>query len=260
MLPSLFVAHGSPMIAIEASDYGAFLDGFGQALPRPRALVVFSAHWESPVQQIGAVAGSYETIYDFGGFPDELYQVVYPAHGDPLLAEQIAELLRERGIESSLNTRRGLDHGAWTLLRRLFPAADVPVVPMSVNAALSPAEQFRIGESLASLRDHNILVIGSGVTVHNFQLLRHTANPDVHAAVQAFERWLQEKLQAWDLDALFHYADEAPNARLAVPAGGSEHFAPLFYAMGAAGPDAAFALQHQSWMWGVMSNSVFQFS
>ncbi len=260
MLPALFVAHGSPMIAIEESDYGTFLDRFGRSLPRPQAVVVFSAHWESRIQQISAVDGPYETIYDFGGFPDELYQATYPAHGHPELARQVANLLRARGIEASLNTQRGLDHGAWTLLRRLFPEADVPVVAMSVNAALPPAEQFRIGESLAPLRDQNVLIMGSGVTVHNFQLLRYTENLDVQTAVQAFERWLHENLQAWDLDALFHYAERAPYANLAVPAGGSEHFAPLFYAMGAAGSGAAFLLQHHSWMWGVMSNDVFQFS
>lgn len=259
MLPSLFIAHGSPMVAIEDSEYGQFLDHLAARWPRPRAVVVFSAHWESPVQAVSRVP-EYSTIYDFGGFPDELYQIQYPAHGDAALSDRIEALLSEAGIPVRPEEQRGLDHGAWSLLNRLYPDADVPVVEMSVNARLTPQEQFLIGGSLASLRMDDVLIIGSGVTVHNFQLLHAHANPEVQAAVRQFEQWLSEKLHAWDLDALFDYVRQAPHAQLAVPPGASEHFAPLFYAMGAAKNPESVAVLHRSWMWDVMANSVYQFA
>ncbi|NMP21963.1 DODA-type extradiol aromatic ring-opening family dioxygenase [Sulfobacillus harzensis] len=259
MRPSLFIAHGSPMIAIEESPYGEFLDQLGRRLEHPRAVVIFSAHWESPVQQVSAVS-QYTTIYDFGGFPDELYRVVYPAPGDPALAEEIQNLLAQANIAAERDRSRGLDHGAWTLLKRLFPEASVPVVAMSVNARLSPREQFAIGQALAPLRDHDILIIGSGVTVHNFQILGMGHSRELQAAVKAFQRWLDDKLSQWDLEALFDYEHQAPHARLAVPQNGQEHFAPLFYAMGAAGTPDSIEILHESWMWNVMANTVFQFA
>ncbi len=258
MLPSLFIAHGSPMIAIEESGYGTFLDHLGESLARPQAIVIFSAHWESRVQQVSAVE-SYSTIYDFGGFPDELYRVTYPAHGNPALAARIHELLKAAEVPVELDHGRGLDHGAWTLLNRLYPAADIPVVAMSVNARLTPEEQFRIGQTLSPLRSEGVLIIGSGVTVHNFQLLQARHNAEVQSAIKQFEAWLESKLHAWDLAALFHYETEAPYARLAVPANGQEHFAPLFYAMGAGSRPESVETLHQGWMWDVMTNSVYAF-
>ncbi len=258
MVPSLFIAHGSPMVAIEQSEYGTFLDRLGRTLPRPKAVVLFSAHWESAVQQVSEVS-TYSTIYDFGGFPDALYRVTYSAKGAPDLSLRVQDLLRRRGIEARGERQRGLDHGAWTLLKRLYPHADIPVVEMSVNAHLSPAEQFRIGETLAPLRAEDVLVIGSGVTVHNFQLLGANASPAVQAAVREFEEWLVKTLEAWDVPALFDYERQAPHAHLAVPPAGREHIAPLFYAMGAADSPDAVTVLHQSWMWNVMANSVYQF-
>lgn len=259
MLPSLFVAHGSPMIAIEESPYGTFLDQFGAQLPRPEAVVIFSAHWESRIQRVSEVE-AYSTIYDFGGFPDELYQVVYPAPGHPDVARRVQLMLREHGIGVETERSRGLDHGAWTLLKRLFPNADVPVVAMSVNAALEPRDQFAIGEALRVLRDHEVLVIGSGVTVHNFQILGMGHDPEIQASVREFQDWLDDKLGHWDLEALFDYARQAPHARLAVPPKGQEHLAPLFYAMGAASHPHSIEILHESWMWQVMANAVYQFT
>lgn len=246
------------MIALEEGEYGDFLDHLGETLPRPRALIVFSAHWESQVQRVSA-AEQYTTIYDFGGFPDELYRVTYPAKGDPRLSRAVQDLLSEHGIGFEVDAVRGLDHGVWTLLNRLYPRADVPVVEMSVNARLTPAEQFRIGQAVAPLRREDVLIIGSGVTVHNFQLLSVHRRPDVQSAVREFEGWLEAKLSSWDLDALFDYEAKAPHAHLAVPPNGQEHLAPLFYAMGAADLPASIKTLHLSWMWNVMPNSVYQF-
>lgn len=257
-MKSLFIAHGSPMVAIEDSPYGQFLDELGPRMERPDAIVIFSAHWVSQTQQISRV-DRYDTIYDFGGFPDALYQIKYPAKGHAELADTVASLLGSGGIDSEMDTKRGLDHGAWTLLHRLFPGADVPVVAMSVNPELTPAEQYRIGACLEPIRDQNILVIGSGVTVHNFGLLRYRGNAEVETMVNQFEDWLEANLAEWNLEALFQYESLAPNARLAVPEGGEEHFVPIFYAMGAADDVRKTTLLHRTLMWGVMTNTVYQF-
>lgn len=256
MQPAIFLAHGSPMIAIESSDYGTFLDHLAARLGHPRAVVIFSAHFESPVQVVSAPS-QFSTIYDFGGFPDALYQIEYPAPGDQALAHRIGGLLQDQGIEWRAESQRGLDHGAWTLLKRVFPNADVPLVEMSVNQRTTPQEQFRVGQTLAGLRDEGVLIIGSGVTVHNFQLLSPGTDRAVVAQVRAFEQWLQARLRAWDLPALFNYESEAPGAHLAVPARGREHFAPLFYAMGAASNPGSVEVWHESWLWDVMTNTAY---
>jgi 4,5-DOPA dioxygenase extradiol len=256
MLPVLFLAHGSPMIAIEQSEYGTFLDHLIERIGRPRAVVVFSAHFESTVQVVSA-ADRFSTIYDFGGFPDALYQIVYPAPGARTLAAEIGKRLDAKSIPWGAESQRGLDHGAWTLLKRLLPAADVPVVEMSVNQRLAPDEQFRVGQALAGLRDDGVLIVGSGVTVHNFQLLSPQVDPGVVGQVRAFEAWLQERLKAWDVPALFAYASQAPGAQLAVPPRGREHFAPLFYVMGAASEPASVEVLHESWLWNVMTNTAY---
>lgn len=258
-MPVVFVAHGSPMVAIEDSPYGRFLDQAAAHWPTPRAIVIFSAHWEASKQWISDV-DDYDTLYDFGGFPEALYAVRYAAKGEHALAQNIVERLTKRGIPCATDVKRGLDHGSWTILKRLYPQAEVPVVAMSVNPALSPQEQYEIGQSLADLRQDGVLIIGSGVTVHNFQLLSMAHDPTVQKAVRQFEQWLQEQLQAWNLQALFDYARQAPHAPLAVPEDSKEHFVPLFYILGASGRPESVATLHNSWLFDVMSNSVFQFS
>lgn len=258
MIPPLFIAHGSPMIAIEDSEYSSFLDRLGSELPTPKAIVLFSAHWESDVQMVSHV-DTYSTIYDFGGFPEALYRVKYPAPGKPALATKITSLLAQEGIASRLDKERGLDHGAWAILHRMFPKADIPVVAMSVNAHLAPVEQYRIGQALSGLRDEGVMVIGSGVTVHNFQLLHYRHDPEVKKMILEFETWLENHIQSWDLPALFNYEKLAPHARIAVPAHGQEHFVPLFYAMGAADSVRRAETLHRSLLMDVMVNTVYKF-
>jgi 4,5-DOPA dioxygenase extradiol len=259
MLPVLFVAHGSPMLAVEQNEYTEFLAELGRSLPRPKAILLFSAHWESDVQLVSA-APQPETIYDFGGFPRELYTITYTAPGDPELARRAGELLAGAGIQTGLHPNRGFDHGAWVPLRHLFPEADIPVVTLSVNQNLSPAEWYKIGQAVAPLREEGILIIGSGVTVHNFRALdwNKMDDPTPMEWAAQFEAWIAEKLAAKDLEALFAYEKEAPNGTVAAPRGGREHFAPLLYAFGAAnGTDAK--LLHLSWRAGSLSHSVYQF-
>ncbi|OUM99584.1 MAG: dioxygenase [Paenibacillaceae bacterium ZCTH02-B3] len=228
MVPSAFFAHGSPMIAIEDSDYTRFLGEWGRRC-RPGAVLVFTAHWERNVTTITCTDDVYGMIYDFGGFPDELYRVVYPARGSTRVAKRAEELLRSADIPVRLDESRGLDHGTWTLLCRIFPEADIPVVQASVNPFLPPADQYRIGQALRELGRENVLVIGSGATVHNLSALRWGQREPERWAVE-FDEWLIGKITGGDLETLFQYETLAPHARLAVPR--PEHFVPLFLALG----------------------------
>lgn len=260
MMPSLFVAHGSPMIAIENNPYAEFLDHLGKTLPKPRAVAIFSAHWESPIQKVSAV-DQYSTIYDFGGFPSALYQVRYDAPGDPGLAGRIVRALQDRRIASQAEKTRGLDHGAWTILTRIFPSCDIPVVALSVNQNLAPQQQYAIGQSLSFLRAEDVLVIGSGVTIHNFHYVefdREDAPPAAWA--EEFNGWLMDRVKTWNLPDLFGYDEKAPHVRMAVPIRGREHFVPLFYAMGAADQGRRVEVLHSSYQFGNLSNTVYQFS
>lgn len=229
MVPALFLAHGSPMLAIEETPYTAFLEELGQTL-RPDAIVIFTAHWEEPVLTVSYLDGVYETIYDFGGFPPELYAVKYPARGSIAAADQVIARLEAQGIAVRKDDSRGLDHGSWTMLRRMYPDADVPVVQVSVHPFLPFEEQIKIGEALQGIGDDNILVIGSGVTVHNFGEIRWGQKESEPWALE-FDDWMIEKLAAKDREALARTMELAPHARRAVPR--PEHFVPILIAAGA---------------------------
>lgn len=259
-MPVLFIAHGSPMIALEDSAYTNFLDRLAESLPVPQAIAMFSAHWEEAVQTVNGAA-RLETMYDFGGFPDALYQVRYNPPGDPARAERIAGLLADAGVEHRVDRGRALDHGAWTILHRVFPAQMIPVVELSVNARLAPAQQYDIGRALSPLRDEGVLIVASGVTVHNFAMMRF-ARDDGQAApwARAFEAWLDDVVLNWRLDDLFNYADRAPLAEKAVPPRAREHFVPLLYAAGAADATRQARLEYRDFPWGVMSNTVYRFN
>lgn len=258
MIPALFVAHGSPMVAIEDNEYARFLEELGRTFPRPKAIVLFSAHWESGVQMVSEI-GEYSMIYDFGGFPDELYRVVYPAKGEIGLARKVQQLLGDAGVAYRVETKRGLDHGSWTILNRIYPKADIPLIAMSVNPYLTPEEQYAIGKALSPLREEDVLIIGSGVTVHNFGLFGVRDRAAVKALSLGFESWLEEHMKKWDLDSLFRYEELAPYGKVAVPPQAKEHFVPIFYAMGAADQDRTVKTLHLSLMMDAFTNSVYQF-
>ncbi|QRG66573.1 DODA-type extradiol aromatic ring-opening family dioxygenase [Brevibacillus choshinensis] len=259
MIPSFFIAHGAPLLAIEDNPYTQFLGTLGRTLPRPKAIVLFSAHWESAVQRVSDV-DTYETIYDFGGFPEALYRIQYPARGSQTITEDIKDLFTKQGIPFDVETKRGLDHGAWVVLRMLYPEVDVPVIAMSVNPKLTPEEQYQIGKSLAELREKDVLIIGSGGTVHNLRALKWAEDEgQVDAWALGFDEWLESRLQDWDTASLFTYESEAPYASQAVPPYGNEHFVPLFYAMGAADDGQTAKLVHRSYRYGNLSHSVWQF-
>lgn len=257
MQPAIFAAHGSPMLALEENEYTRALRALGEQYS-PRAIVVFTAHWETDPQMISDVA-YYGTIHDFGGFPPELYRMQYPAQGDAATAARIADLLKEAGVPFDVDRYRGLDHGAWVPLKLIYPEATVPVVQMSVNPWAPPAEQYRIGQALAPLRREGVMILASGGTIHNFRTIRWDDPPEADAWAVAFDDWLLGRIAAWDLPALFDYEQQAPGARLAVPPGGNEHFIPLFYALGAADDQRTVRELHRSYRYGNLSHALWQF-
>jgi len=235
-LPTLFLSHGSPMHAVEAGVAGQAWQALGRTLQRPRALLMVSAHWETSVPLLTGNARP-ETIHDFGGFPDALYQIRYPVAGDPTLAARAVALLKDEGIAAGIDGCRGLDHGAWVPLLRMYPDADVPVVQLSIQTALGPRHHLRVGRALAPLTADGVLLVASGHATHNLRdwmMQRSGGEPLPYAS--AFAGWLHDALQRHATDALLDYREAAPGAARAHPT--EEHFLPMFVALGAAGEDA----------------------
>jgi 4,5-DOPA dioxygenase extradiol len=230
--PALFVSHGAPTVALDDDAYTRALGAWARRRPRPRVVVVVSAHAEArgPVRVNAGAQPS--PIYDFYGFPAPLYEVRYPAPGAPDLAREVAGAFAEAGLEPVLDARRGWDHGVWVPLRLLYPAADVPVVEVSLPVPRTPELLLTMGRALAPLREKGVLLFGSGGIVHNLRRLRWDdaeGPPEPWAA--AFGAWVDERLLARDLAGVVAYASRAPHANLAVPT--SEHFDPLFFVLGA---------------------------
>ncbi|RUT45377.1 dioxygenase [Paenibacillus anaericanus] len=250
--PALFIAHGSPTLAIENNTYTTFLGQLGQEILRkPRAVVIFSAHWDSPVQYVTEDA-SHETLHDFYGFPDEMYDINYPVQGDPELSKEISSIFKSNNLPYAMSSGRGLDHGAWVVLRAMYPDGDVPVVSLSVDSKRSPEEQYAIGKMLSGLREQNVLVIGSGGLVHNLRLLGEVNARPATWAVE-FDDWIGEQLVNWDLRSLMQYEKRAPHIREAVPAYANEHLVPLLYAMGAGDTDRTARKLFQDYQYGSLS-------
>lgn len=234
-LPSLFLSHGSPMHAVQTGAASAAWTRLGSTLPRPRAILIASAHWESSVPMLTGNT-QLETIHDFGGFPQELYQLRYPAHGSPELAARAVQLLKSADIAAGVDGCRGLDHGAWVPLRWMYPAADIPVVQLSIQPELGAAHHLRLGRALALLADEGVLIIGSGHTTHNLRdwmTRRGGRVGEPLPYVQDFARWLHDEIEAGDADELVHWRERAPGAPRAHPT--EEHFLPFFIAYGASG-------------------------
>ncbi len=226
--PSLFLSHGSPMHALEPGAVGKVWEGLAAGLPRPKAILMASAHWEAEVPMFTGAAKP-ETIHDVYGFPAPLYRIQYPAPGAPDLASRARQLLKDAGIAAGIDGARGLDHGAWSPLLHMYPDADIPVVQVSVQTACGPRINYDIGRALAPLADEGVLLFGSGHMTHN---LRDRANGPTAAYVLEFQEWVDARLRNGETDRLLDYRAQAPHAVRAHPT--DEHFLPLFFAMGAA--------------------------
>lgn len=254
MLPSLFISHGSPMLALHPGASGPALKGLADALARPKAIVVVSAHWESRELLVTGNAQP-ETWHDFHGFPAALYAVQYPAPGEPALAEQVVERLAATGLPARLDSRRPFDHGAWVPLSLMYPGASIPVIQVSLPSPLGPALQVKVGEALSALRAEGILLVGSGSITHNLGELDWHAGPDVvEPWALAFRDWVVARLAADDRDALLDYRRQAPFAERNHPS--DEHLLPLFFALGAGG---TFSVVHHGFTLGALGMDIYRF-
>jgi len=224
------------MFALHPGAAGAAMSQLTARLGTPRALVVVSPHWDTDVPTVG-FATRPETIHDFGGFDPRLYEMQYPATGCPEVAAQVVNALQAAGLPVAQDAQRGLDHGAWIPLRQMFPDADVPVVPLSVQSHLGPEHAYRMGQALAGLAQHDIWVVGSGNITHNLRdlMVMRTQGGATPAYVQVFADWVHAHMMARDLPALLTYRQQTAGQR-AHPT--DEHLLPLFTALGAAGPEA----------------------
>jgi 4,5-DOPA dioxygenase extradiol len=229
-MPSLYLSHGAPPLADDPIWPGE-LASWSADLPRPTAILMVSAHWEEAPLTMGATT-TVPLVYDFSGFPEHYYRVRYGAPGAPELAERVRKLLRTPRTPVHQDETRGLDHGAYVPLVEMFPDADVPVLQISMPT-LDPNELMLIGRKLAPLRDEGVLIVGSGFFTHNLRAL--SPNGAVTSVMAEFDDWGRRALEAHDLDALLDFEHKAPAWRLAHPR--TEHFAPLFVALGAGADD-----------------------
>ena len=262
-LPSLFLSHGSPMMALEPSPARDFLAGLGTQLPRPRAILIVSAHHDAAYQGGRATvtaSSAPPTIHDFGGFPDELFAMRYPAPGDPVLAARIVDLLADHDLTVTADPDRGLDHGAWVPLSLMYPHADIPVVQLSIASNASPEWHYALGQALTPLRDDGVLIIGSGSITHNLRALFSARLPIDAAAptwVTDFTDWIAERMAADAVDDVLHSVERAPHGADNHPT--PEHILPLFVAMGAGGSPLHAERLHHSVTYGLLAMDVYAF-
>ena len=254
MFPSLYISHGSPMLALEPGASGPALARLAAEIPRPTAIVIVSAHWESNELLVSGNPQP-ETWHDFGGFPKALFEVQYPAPGDPQLADEVVELLKSNNLPARIDSNRPFDHGVWVPLSLMYPQADIPVVQVSLPTLAGPTLQTRVGHALASLREQGVLLIGSGSITHNLRELDWHAGPEsVEPWALAFRDWMIEKLAANDEAALHDYRAQAPNAARNHPS--DEHLLPLYFARAAGGQ---FSIAHQGFTMGALGMDIYRF-
>jgi len=225
-MPALFVGHGSPMNTLEHNRYTEAWQSLGRSIPRPHAILAVSAHWTTHGTAVTAMAQP-STIHDFGGFPDELFAVQYPARGDPALAQRVRDLLNPTAV--GLDQDWGLDHGTWSVLAHMYPQADVPVVQLSLDIRQKPAYHFELAARLNALRDEGILIFGSGNVVHNLMRIQWSAGASPYDWAERFHERIRTSVESEQLDPVIDYASGGPDAHLSVPT--PEHYLPLLYVL-----------------------------
>ncbi|ENX12185.1 hypothetical protein F895_03112 [Acinetobacter sp. CIP 64.2] len=251
-LPGLFISHGSPMLALDPEQVGPALYRLSSNLPKPQAIIVMSAHWESQALEVNTSTRP-ETWHDFRGFPPELYNIRYPAAGAPKLAEEILALFAEAGIPAHANSTRPRDHGVWMPLLHMYPNADIPVIEISLPLYMSADDIYRIGEVLSPLRARQILLIGSGSITHNLAELSWHADADVPTWASTFRNTVVSKLSHQDFDAVLNWPS-LPYIERNHPS--LEHLAPLFFAMGTG---HRFNIVHSSFSMGSLGMDIYRF-
>jgi len=258
MLPSIFVSHGAPTPPLDGCPSREFLTGLGATLPRPRAVLAVSAHWDNAAPAVNRVAVN-DTIHDFYGFPEALYRLHYPAPGSPELAGRTQQLLSEAGLRADADDARGLDHGAWVPLMLMYPQTDIPVVQLSIQSHLGPEHHLKLGRALVSLRSDDVLVLGSGGFTHNLRALDcwRLDGPE-RPWVGEFSDWVHAALSEGRTGDLTAYRRLAPHAADAQPE--EDHFMPLFVALGAGGVGAGAKRLHRSTTFGSLRMDAYAFS
>lgn len=230
LMPVLFVGHGSPMNGIEDNEFSKRWETLGKEIPIPKAVLVISAHWFTDGTKITSMDFP-PTIHDFGGFPQELFDVQYPAPGNPKLAEETKALIHSTEVE--LNHDWGLDHGAWTIVRRMYPEANIPVLQLSIDYTKAPQYHYELAKELSALRKKGVLIIGSGNMVHNLRLVNWRMM-DKDGGGYAWALNMNDKFKSLILsgehDSLIHYSQLGKEAQLAIPT--PEHYLPLLYSLG----------------------------
>jgi 4,5-DOPA dioxygenase extradiol len=252
-MPVIFAAHGAPVLLDDTVWMGQ-LSSWANAMPKPKSILMVSAHWEERPTALGATR-TVPLVYDFYGFPDHYYRTRYPAPGAPELAARVRELLHQHNIPSTDDLERGLDHGAYVPLVAMYPSADVPVLQISMPR-LDPQELFELGRALGPLRDEGVLVFGSGFLTHN---MRYAFLPGTPEWAKEFDAWAAEALSRFDVDALMDFRNRAPGAEMALPTW--EHYAPALVAAGAvadAPPKTTFPITGW-WMDGAFTKRSVQF-
>lgn len=257
-IPSIFVSHGAPTIAMDPSDAHNFLTKFSDAIPRPSAILVVSAHWETATPHVSNATAP-ETIYDFRGFPQALYEMTYPAPGAPDVAAKTAVLLEGADMGPVKPEARGLDHGAWVLLMLGYPDADIPVTQLSINPDQTPAYHYKMGEALRPLRDDGVLILASGNLTHNLSEFRgQPIDADPPEWVCAFDEWASWAITEGRIEDLLDYRTQAPEAVRNHPT--DEHLLPLFVALGAGTPTVPGRHLHKSYTYGVLAMDAYAFN
>lgn len=256
-LPVLFVSHGAPMFAVEPGQAGVQLTELGRELSQPRAIVVISPHWMTRGEVSVTASTHPKTIHDFGGFPDELYALDYPAPGAPELAEEIVDLLGNAGWKARLDNSRGLDHGAWVPLLYLAPEATTPVIQVSMPMPMDTHRALSLGQALKPLRDMDVMIVASGSLTHNLYEFRGASTLG-EAYVKEFAAWTAQKLKAGDTAQVLDYRRLAPAAERAHPT--DEHFLPLLIALGAAGDNYQARILEGGITYGVLAMDSYLFS
>ena len=252
-LPGLFISHGSPMLALNPEQVGPALERLSLNLPRPQAIIIMSAHWESDDLEVSSAVRP-ETWHDFRGFPKELYDIRYPAPGNPELAEEVLHLLAESGISAHANSTRPRDHGVWMPLLHMYPDAEIPVIEISLPMNMTAQDIYKIGQSLLPLREKQILLIGSGSITHNLRKLSWDGkDSNVPVWASTFRNFVVNKLSHNDFDAVLDWQN-IPHVERNHPT--LEHFAPLFFAMGTGN---RFSIVHSSFSMGALGMDIYRF-
>lgn len=256
--PSLFVSHGAPSLAIDKGPAHEFLRGLGQYLGKPDLIIMLSAHHDLPGPDVSN-GPKPETLYDFGGFPDELRQIKYAAPGAPEVAAQLVVALKEAGYAAVGDPEKGFDHGAWVPLYLMYPEADIPVIQISIDSRQSPRWHYDLGKTLSSLRDQGVLIMGSGSATHNLKAVfsgRHHRDDQAEPWATSYAEWIAEQVLTGDEDALIDAETLAPHAKDNHPT--PEHILPFYVALGA-GDEAAGQRLHASTTYGVLAMDVYAF-